>query len=482
VTYPKLHLLSLIFTKSSHSLHRTLDILGEDREVNTTRTRPRTRVPWLWLMVAVVAVALGIGGYLLLRPQATETAPRVETATVQQGVFRVSVSGPGTLEAAQSLAVKPSVNGTLLRLPAVGDRVQKGQLIVQLEPTNYNRSLENARLALQKAQASLDKLRADQASAQAANRQNLASTEVAQANAQRDLEAARTNLQAAQKLYDLGGTSAQSLQGARDTYAKTQASLQIAQVNLNTARQALSLKSSANAQDLRNAQIGVEQARLEVKNAEENLSETKIYAPFNGVISEVNAQVGGIGVGATVSNSTALLTLIDDSSINLPVQIDESEIAGVKVGQKVQVTLDAFGGETFAGTVTAISPSARIQQNIAVFFVTVNVPNPERKLRPGMTAEGEIIAEEIRGALTVPKRAVQTVRNRSYVDVQLPDGSKETLRVVLGPDDGVNQVIREGLEARQTVVLPSRVLSTSTSSSGQGGLRLPIGAPPGGGR
>ncbi|MCS7068415.1 MAG: efflux RND transporter periplasmic adaptor subunit [Meiothermus sp.] len=448
-----------------------------------TRSRPRVRVPWLWLLVGLVVVGLGVAAYVLLRPKASAaSAPTVETATVQQGVFRVSVSGPGTLEPVQSLAVKPAVNGTVLKLPTVGDRVQKGQLIVQLDPTNYTRALENARLALQKAQANLDKLRADQASAQATNRQSVASAEVAYANARRDLEAARTNLQATQKLYDLGGASAQSLQSARDAYAKAQAALEVAQVNLNTARQALSLRSSANAQDLRNAQIAVEQARLEVKNAEENLAATKIYAPFDGVVSEVNAQVGSIGVGATVSNSTALLTLIDDSSLNLPAQIDESEIARVKVGQKVEVTLDAFSGETFEGKVTAIAPKAQIQQNIAFFYVTVNIPNPERKLRPGMSAEGEIVIEEIQGALTVPKRAVQTVRNRAYVDVLQPDGSKETVRVVLGPDDGVNQVIREGLQPGQTVVLPSRTPSSSSSQSGQGGLRLPLGAPPGGGR
>jgi len=136
--------------------------------------------------------------------------------------------------------------------------------------------------------------------------------------------------------------------------------------------------------------------------------------------------------------------------------------------------------------VTAISPSARIQQNIAVFYVTVNIPNPERKLRPGMTAEGEIIVEEIPNALIIPKRAVQTVRNRAYVDVLQPDGGKETVRVVLGPDDGVNQVVLEGLEPRQSVVLPSRAparaSASSNSSSGRGGLPLPLGVPAGGGR
>lgn len=438
-------------------------------------TGTRARAPWLWLVAALVLAGLGGTAYWLLRPKPTSNTPSLETAAVQQGVFRVSVSGPGTLEAFQSLAVKPAVNGTALRLPNVGDRVQKGQLIVELDPTNYRRALENARLTLQKAQANLAKLRADQQSTLATARQNLASAQAAYANARRDLEAARTNLEATQKLFDLGGASAQSLQTAHDAYAKAQASLEVAQVNLNTARQALELRSNANAQDLKNAQIAVEQARLEVKNAEENLASTKIYAPFDGVVSEVSAQVGSIGVGATVSNSTSLLTLMDDSSVNLPVQIDESEIAKVKVGQKVEVTLDAFSNETFEGVVTAISPSARIQQNIAVFYVTVKVPNPERKLRPGMTAEGEIIAEEIPEALMIPKRAVQTVRNRAYVDVLQPDGSKETVRVVLGPDDGVNQVVLEGLQPRQQVVLPSRVSTRSSNPSSPGGLRLPIG-------
>ncbi|MFN3391519.1 MAG: TolC family protein, partial [Meiothermus ruber] len=181
-----------------------------------TQARSRIRVPWFWLVVALVLAGLGGAAYWFLRPKPTSTAPAIETATVQRGVFRVSVSGPGTLEAVQSLAVKPAVNGTVLKLPTVGDRVQKGQLIVQLDPTNYNRALENARLALQKAQANLDKLRADQQSALATARQNLASAEVAYANARRDLEAARTNLEATQKLFDLGGASAQSLQSARD--------------------------------------------------------------------------------------------------------------------------------------------------------------------------------------------------------------------------------------------------------------------------
>lgn len=438
-----------------------------------TRARSRS-IPWIWIISAIAAIAVGLVGYQLLRPKSTTSTPTRETATVQQGDFRVSVSGPGTLEAAQTLEVKPKINATVLSLPAVGDRVQKGQLIVWLDPSEYTRSLNNARLTLQKAQASLEALKANQASGQASNQQSVSNAEANYSNARRDLETALANLQATQKLYDVGGTSAQSLQQAKDAYAKTQATLETAQVNLNTARQALSLKGSSNTQDLRNAQIAVQQAQLEVKNAEENLADTKIYAPFSGVVSKVSGQVGSVGVGATSSNSSSLLTLMDDSSVNLPAQIDESEISKVKVGQKVEVTLDAFSNETFQGTVTNITPSATVVSNIAVFYVTVRIPNPDHRLKIGMTAEGEIVIQEIKNALTVPKKAIQTVRGRAYVEVQQPDGSTETVRVELGPDDGTNQVVTGGLEAGQTIVLPTRTTTTNSQGS-QGGLRLPIG-------
>jgi HlyD family secretion protein len=446
--------------------------------VNTILRRRRVAW-WAWLLVLAL---VGAGAFFGLRGRSsaqTTQATGPETAPVSRGVFRVSVSGPGTLEAVQTLAVKPQVNGVVLQLPKVGERVQKGQLIARLDPTDYQRTLENAQLTLQKAQANLEALRASQASTQAANRQSVASAEVAYANANRDLQSARDNLEATQKLYGVGGTSLQSLQQAKDAYAKAQDALQSARVNLETARQALSLKASSGAQDLKNAQLAVQQAQLEVKTAQENLAATKIYAPFSGVVEEVNGQVGSVGVGATNSNSSALLTLIDISSVNLPAQIDESEISKVRVGQKVNVTLDAFSDETFQGVVTNVSPKATVVSNIAVFYVTVNIPNPEHRLKPGMTAEGEILIQEIEGALVIPKRAVQSVRGRSYVEVLEPDGSRETVRVVLGPDDGVNQVVTEGLEPGQQVVLPTRGSSQQRQS---GGFGLPVRIPAGGGR
>jgi HlyD family secretion protein len=314
---------------------------------------------------------------------------------------------------------------------------------------------------LQKAQTQLDGLKANQATSRATQNQNLESAQANFENAQRDAQTAATNLASTKRLFEVGGISQQGLNDAQNNHARAQNSLATAGVALNTARQNLGLKSTSDAQDLKNAQLAVQQAQISLKNAQADLSKTKIYAPFDGVVSVVSGTVGAL------SGQTALLTLVDDAKVEIPVQVDETEIGKIALGMPAEVSLDALGTEKFSGQVSRISPSAIIQQNIAVFYVTVTLDNPERTLRPGMTAEAEIIAEEVQGALLLPKRAVEQVRNRGYVMLQQPDGSSERVRVRVGPDDGTSIVIESGLEPGQTVVLPTRQ-RTGTGVTGGG--------------
>mgnify|MGYP001770933091 CR=1 FL=1 len=440
--------------------------------MSTVQTQPRRRSQlWLWGLLALLLVAV-TSVFLVRRPASSSGQAKVETATATQGIFRVSVTGPGTLAAHQSVDFKPQVQGTILYLPKVGDRVSKGQLIVRIDPTSYQRQVANAQLALNKAKAQLESMRASQVSAISGQQQTIASAQAAYNNAQTALAAAKSNLDSAKRIFAIGGNAQAEVNTAQSSYDQAQANLESARVALQTARQSLPLKQSSNAQDLLNLQLAVDQAALTLKNAQQDLANTKIYATFDGTVSAVNGQVGGVGVSASIAGSSALLTVIDSSSVDLPVQIDETEISQVKLGQKAEVRLDAFGNETFSGTVTAISPSATVVQNIAVFYVTVNVPNPQYRLKPGMTAEGEILIQEIPGTVQIPKRAVQTVRSRSYVKVRKADGTGEERRVTTGPDDGTTVVIKSGLQAGETVILPTKSPSTSSNSG--------FGGPPGG--
>ena len=147
-------------------------------------------------------------------------------------------------------------------------------------------------------------------------------------------------------------------------------------------------------------------------------------------------------------------------------QVDETEIGRVKVGQPADVTLDALPDGNFKGKVSRISPKATVVSNIAVFYVHVRLENPDRVLRPGMSAEAEIVSQQIDNAITVSKRAVETVRNRAYVQLLGKDGTTQRTRVRSGPDDGTNIVITSGLERGQTVVLPTRGSNATTTTGG----------------
>lgn len=441
--------------------------------MNTAIKRTR-HARWWPLLLLLVLAAIATAVFLLRRPATTSTttAETVETATASNGAFRVSVTGPGTLVAHQSVDLKPQVQGTILYLPKVGDRVTKGQLVARIDPSNYQRSVDSAQLALSKAQAQLESARSSQTSSIASQQQSIANAQAAFDNAQNQLEASKTSLESTKRVFAAGGATQQALNDAQRNFEQAQNNLESTRVALRTAQQALPLRQSSNTQDLRNLQLAIDQANLTLKNARQDLGNTKLYAPFNGTVSAVNAQVGAVGVNASVSGSSALLSIIDDSSVDLPVQVDETEITKVRVKQTVDVTLDAFNNEHFNGTVTAISPSATVVQNIAVFYVTVNVPNPDRKLRPGMTAEGEIISQEIPDAVLIPVKAVEKVRTRAYVQVQ---GETDRRRVKTGPDDGVNIVITDGLKSGEVVILPTRTQTTTTTQRQGGGLGIPLG-------
>jgi HlyD family secretion protein len=436
-----------------------------------TNTKPRRRRAFnpRWLLgLFPVAVLVALPALGIIKPPgsgSTDTTTKLETVNATTGTFRVSVTGPGTLEAVQSLDVKPQVGGTVISLPKEGQRVTKGELIAKLDPTTMQRTLENAQISLKKANAQLESGSISQASNRANQQQQIASSQANYSNAQLEVANAQTALSNARKLFAAGGNSSLDVQTTQSTLEKAQSNLDSARVALDTNKNAVGLKASSDSQDLKNLQLAIDQAAISLRNAQTDLANTKIYAPMNGVISSLAAQVGGSG-----GSGQALFTLIDDSSVNLPVQVDETEIAKVKLGQTAELTLDAIPDQKFQGKVTKISPQAKITQNIAVFYVTVTVPNSDLQLRPGMTSEAEIISLEVANALTLPKRAIQTVRNRAYVTVLDPKTKvQDTVRVHTGADDGTNIVIESGLEPQQTVVLPTRVSAGASNAAVTGG-------------
>ncbi|WP_114313534.1 efflux RND transporter periplasmic adaptor subunit [Thermus caldifontis] len=401
-----------------------------------------------WLLLAL-GLLLGIGGYLLLRPKGPSRVQEVpEVYTVARGEVRVTVAGSGRLAPWQTLEVRPEVQGTLLSVVDEGKEVKEGEVVAELDPAPFRRALEQAQADLQRAQANLANTRIQGESSLASLRASVKSAEVAHANAQASLETARRNLEATQLLYQAGGASRQALLEAEAAYANALRTLENTRAGLEAQRESLRLRQAQLQEDLKAQEAALAQARLALEEARSNLEKTRVRAPLAGVVLSVSASAG-----AQVGPNTPLLTLGDLSTYTLALEVDETEIAKVQVGQKVNVTLEGLPGETFMGQVEAIGPQGQVVNNIPVFKVTVRLPYDER-LRPGMSADGEIVVEEARGVLVVPKRAVERVRGRAYVNVLLPDGSTDTVRVTLGPEDARMVAVLEGLKEGDQVILP----------------------------
>ena len=232
------------------------------------------------------------------------------------------------------------------------------------------------------------------------------SAEIAYANAKQDLETARQNLEATRIVYEAGGTSRQDLLAAEAAYAAAERALENAEAALAAQRKALNLREAQLAKELEALQEALRQAQLTLASAREDLEAVEVKAPFSGVVLSQEASLG-----AQVSPETALLTLGDLSAFRLVLQVDETEIGKVQVGQKVAVTLDGLPGETLEGEVVAKSPKAELVNNIPVFEVTVRLPADPR-LRPGMSADGEIVVQEAKDVILLPKGAVRSVRHR----------------------------------------------------------------------
>ena len=355
----------------------------------------------------------------------------------------------------------PEVSGIVAAVAAVGERVVASQEIAQLDPTPFERTLRDAELALAKAEAQLASLEANQADSSGNLDESIANAERSVEAAQRDTDRTREALALSQRLFYLGSESEEALQAARDAFDKASENLAGADANLVTLKTSQGLRATADTQERRNAELAIEQAQLDLERAREDLAATAIVAPFDGVVTAVAAEVG-----ERASTAGALITVMDDRSLELTVQIDETEIGLVQLGQRAEVLLDAQLDETLVGEVTTISPVGRIQQNIPIFDVTIALDNPELVLRPGMTAEAEIVVREVDSTVTVPSRAVQSVRGRSYIQVEQPDSTFELTSALAIDTVGFNTILQAEFPPGAVVLVPDEAPAAGQPQTG----------------
>jgi len=328
-----------------------------------------------------------------------------------------------------------------------------------------NATVASDQVALQQAQVSLAQLQ------EPAKPEDVAAAQATVASAQTQIDSARVKLaqlQAAPVSEDLVQAEAAVTQAQQALDLKKQpfSDSDVAQQRqaVAQAQAQLALASAPyTPSDVESATAAVDQAKAQLALAQYNLSGATLKAPFDGIVSAVNSNIGEV-VSAT--GGSPVVGVVDPNDLRLDVSVDETDVASVEVGYDANVTFDALPGKTYAGKVVAIAPSASVEQGVATYLVSISLKNAAG-VKPGMTGNADIVFARHNNALLVPNRAVRTEGDRRIVSVL--EGTKIVAHpVTVGVSDDTSTEILSGLKQGDPVVIPvtSSVLPPFAGGSG----------------
>lgn len=322
-----------------------------------------------WFIIAGVAVVIAL--FVVLNLVRGGSKVEVQTAKAEKRRITKTVSASGSIRCKRQLDVSASAMGKITSLAVrEGDRVEKGDFLLEIDPTAYESSVDQLEASIRAAQA------------------NLEAEKISLEKAERDFERVET-------LFAEHLVSEEELKNARHN------------ADVSRAR-------------VRSAEGALSQQRATLRKARHELREVRITAGISGTITALNVEEGESAIMGTLNiPGTVLLTVSDLSEIEAEVLVDETEVVHVKPGQQARVTLDAFPDTTFRGVVTEVGNSAvrsqlGLGQTSVDFKVVVTVEDTIPNVRPGLSASVEIDVAEVSDALSIPIQCL-TLRRSSEV-------------------------------------------------------------------
>jgi len=377
------------------------------------RKKPfRARKLW-WVVVALLVVA-GATGMWLAQPGA-DAGKGPATVQVQRGSIEDSVSALGNLQPRDFVDVGTQVTGQLKLKVAVGNKVNKGDLVAEIDAALFKSKLEGTR-------ATLASLRAQRAERQAAMR--LAEQQYARN----------------QELFGSDAVSEELLQQSAATAEQTAA--QVAALS---------------------AQI--EQAQSQIRGDEANLRYTSIYAPIDGTVVSITARQGQTLVAS--QQAPVILRIADLGTMTVWVQVSEAEIPKIELGMSVYFNTLGQPNRRWHGKVRQVMPTPETVNNVVLYNVLFDVANPDQALMPQMSAQAFFVMAKADDALLVPMSALigkdkskhdkkdikgePKAKERKFMVRVLKDGQVEEREVSVGVTTRTTAQVLAGLTEGETV-------------------------------
>jgi HlyD family secretion protein len=345
-----------------------------------------TRKRALIILAFVIVGAAVIGANFYLRRQ---TGVSVNTEALRNRDLESLVSASGKIQPKTQVNISANTTGRVTRLAVQeGERVKAGQFLLEIDPRSLEGQLQRGEASVAAAESSLQQ----------------AHTNVEQAKA--NLELAQQTLKRQQDLWKDGLTTKQDLERAQNDVAVRESDLKARQQDIQTREQ-----------QIRQEQAGLATTRY-------NLNQVILNSPIDGLVTRRNIEQGETAVMGTMNNAgTVLLTIADMSVLDAEVEVDETDIPDVNLGQQAKITIDAIPDRTFKGHVTEIGNSpvqAATTQNTGqrqatTFKVKVTLDEPVPDVRPGFTCTAEITTATKSNVVAVPIQAL-TVREMLFDD------------------------------------------------------------------
>ena len=428
-----------------------------------------------WIIVGIVVVLIVTGVILVTNSQssAAQSAARssVQLGRVTRATLLSTIDSSGSVSPESKVTLPFGTSGTVTKVNVKpGDRVKKGAVLAELDSSNLELQVAQQQQAYLIQQATYSMTVQPDPGAVAVAQAAVSNAEAAYKVAQQKYASSATDqvliscnnvdnaLQSyndAQTAYNnyisnwrvqVDGTAEISSQKARLDRAR--AAYDQAVANCNLAKNGInngSVQSAAaqlqqakdNLDTLLNpsdrttaaAKIQLAQAQLALEQAQQQLNKAQIAAPFDGVVTQVTAAVGGPSSGTIV--------LADDSHLHVGMLVDETQIGQIRAGQAAEVTFDALPTTTVTGTVTLINPAGTVSQGVVNYLVRIDLNPTKDPLKLDMTANGRVILDEHANVLAVPGAAIRTdPQGGYYVDVLDSAGEAQRVDVTTGYSDG----------------------------------------------
>ncbi|HSE42700.1 MAG TPA: efflux RND transporter periplasmic adaptor subunit [Acidobacteriota bacterium] len=335
----------------------------------------------LWIILAILIVAGASAAFYVSTNRTKKTEVQVDKVKNQRLVSRVTASGK--IEPKRKVDISASIPGKIIQLDLEeGDKVRKDDFLLQIDPIPFQAEVSNAKASLSGAKSELDSSMAS-------------------------LKQAEQTFRRKARMWD-----EKSGLISEDEYERSKTDYEVQQARVSSARHQ------------------VDQASARLERAQDDLNKTRVISPMTGVVVRKAVEQGEVAVIGTMNNpGTVLLTVADLSVMEAELEVDETDIGLLQLGQKATVTVDAFPGKKFNGEVTEIGNSPILKgtgttQETTDFKVTITLQKPEVNLRPGLTADGEIITAVRDKCVTVPIQAL-VVRDLGDKNPALKNKPKE---------------------------------------------------------